>query len=147
MNRPLTEIELERRRKLYSGRIEGYLDKSIGNCYLRQQGIAQIIQNALECFNKKRYVLFAWCIMPNHVHTVFRPFDGHALDKILHSWKSYTAVQANKLLGRTGVFWQREYYDHLVRNEKEFHRILNYVLENPVKAGLIDWPWVKVYDD
>lgn len=147
MNRPLTETELERLRKLYSTRIEGYLDKSIGNCYMRQHCIAQLIQNALECFNKKRYLLYAWCIMPNHVHAVFQPFQEYTLDKILHSWKSYTATQANKLLKRTGVFWQREYYDHLIRNQTEFLRIIEYVVENPVKAGMKNWPWVKIYGD
>jgi REP element-mobilizing transposase RayT len=85
--------------------------------------------------------------MPNHVHVVFQPFEGHSLDKTLHSWKSYTSTLANKLLNRSGAFWQREYYDHIIRNEKQFHRIIEYVLENPQKAGLKDWPWVKLYGD
>lgn len=63
----------------------------------------------------------------------------------MHSFKSYTANQANKLLRRSGAFWETESYDHVIRNEAEFNRIQNYVVKNPVKAGLVDdwrdWPW------
>jgi REP element-mobilizing transposase RayT len=147
LKRPLTDNELERLRKLYSKKIENYLDKGIGKCYLRQHSIAQLTQDALEYLDNNRYRLYSWCIMPNHVHVVFQPFEGHSLDKTLHSWKSYTSTLANKLLNRSGAFWQREYYDHIIRNEKQFHRIIEYVLENPQKAGLKDWPWVKLYGD
>ena len=82
--------------------------------------------------------------MPNHVHVVFRPIGNHQLAAILHSWKSYTANAANRILKRTGSFWQREYYDHLIRNEEDFLRIVRYVMNNPVKAGLRDWPWVEL---
>ncbi len=84
--------------------------------------------------------------MPNHVHVVFQPLAGHGLADILHSWKSFTAKKANRLLGRLGEFWQREYYDHLIRDGEEFQRIVRYVGENPRRAGLRNWPWVEVYD-
>ncbi|MAU00364.1 MAG: hypothetical protein CL608_24750 [Anaerolineaceae bacterium] len=62
----------------------------------------------------------------------------------MHSLKRYTAVEANKVLGRQGQFWQHESYDHIVRDEAELQRIRQYVLNNPVKAGLVDsaeqWP-------
>jgi REP element-mobilizing transposase RayT len=145
LNRPLTDYETERLQKLYSEKIESYLDKGIGDCYLRQRPIAQLVLDALEHFHNDRYKLYTLCIMPNHVHLLFRPFDGYVLDKILHSWKSYTSTKANEHLNRSGVFWQKEYYDHLVRDPQEFDRILKYILENPEKAGLKDWPWVKVY--
>ncbi|MHC4951871.1 MAG: transposase [Planctomycetota bacterium] len=146
LDRPLTDYETERLQKLYSSKIESYLDKGIGNCYLRQRPIAQIVLDAFEYFHNERYKLYTLCIMPNHVHVLFRPFEGYMLEKILHSWKSYTSTKANELLNRSGVFWQKEYYDHLVRNELEFNRIAKYILENPEKAGLKDWPWVKVYE-
>ena len=145
LDRPLTDHETERLQKLYSKKIESYLDKGIGDCYLRQRPIAQLVLDALEHFHNERYKLYVLCIMPNHVHLLFRPFEGHLLEKILHSWKSYTSTKANEHLNRSGVFWQNEYYDHCVRNPQEFDRILKYILENPEKAGLKDWPWVKVY--
>jgi len=79
--------------------------------------------------------------MPNHVHVILRLPEDAELGKILHSWKSFTAKEANHVLGRTGPFWQREYYDHLVRDGK-LERFIRYVVQNPVKAGLHDWPWV-----
>ena len=61
-------------------------------------------------------------MMPNHVHVVLRILPGQDLAKVLHSWKSFTAKMANQMLRRDGAFWQREYYDHLVRDEHEFCR-------------------------
>ena len=145
LKRPLTDHEIERLQKLYSRKIESYLDKGIGDCYLRQKSVAQLVLDALEFFHNERYKLYALCIMPNHVHLLYRPFEGYVLEKILHSWKSYTGTKTNELLHRSGIFWQKEYYDHLVRNQQEFDRILKYILENPEKAGLKDWPWVKLY--
>ena len=83
--------------------------------------------------------------MPNHVHmVVVLSADSASLTNTLQRLKSYTATQANKLLDRTGAFWQPESYDHLVR-PGELERIIRYVLENPVKAGLVDewqkWPY------
>lgn len=82
--------------------------------------------------------------MPNHVHVLFSPLGVHTLESIVHSWKSFSALHANKLLGRRGHFWQREYFDHLVRNEDSMLRISRYVQENPQKAGLVHWPWVEI---
>ena len=81
--------------------------------------------------------------MPNHAHVIMRLFVGSDLAKVLHSWKSYTSNVANSILGRTGTFWFREYYDRCIRDERELLRTVRYVLENPAKAGLRDWPYVK----
>jgi len=63
----------------------------------------------------------------------------------MQSLKGYTARHANKILGREEKFWQDESYDHEVRDEEELARIVKYVLNNPVKAGLVnnwqDWKW------
>ena len=67
-----------------------------------------------------------------------RPDANSTLAKIMHSLKSYTAHEANKLLHRTGTFWQAESYDHWVRDDEELERIVNYIRANPVKAGLVD---------
>jgi hypothetical protein len=80
--------------------------------------------------------------MPNHVHIVFRAFPEHSLAEVMHSWKSFTAKECNKLLGRTGEFWQRESFDRIVRDELEFEKRVRYTLDNPVAAGLANWKWV-----
>lgn len=82
--------------------------------------------------------------MPNHVHVVMQPLAPATLTTILYTWKSFTSKRIGALLGAPGVLWQREYYDHLIRDDQAFWRIINYVAENPVKANLRDWPWVEI---
>ncbi len=81
----------------------------------------------------------AWVVMPNHVHLLITPCVE--LPKIMHSVKGFTAREANRLLGRTGSpFWQKEFFDHWIRNEREFERIRAYIERNPVTAGLAASP-------
>lgn len=141
----LQEIERD-----YFRRIEEYLDKGSGECWLRRPEIAGLVGGALGLFQGERYQLRAWVVMPNHVHVVLWPMPNHTLSAILKGWKGYTAREANKLLGRTGQsFWQRESYDHWIRNDVEHHRCCRYVTNNPVKARLCraaeDWPWSSAW--
>src|SRR5690606_27527071 len=106
--------------------------------------VAQIVRDAMEHFNGSRYRLIGWCIMPNHVHLVLQTHPADDLLCVLHSLKQYTARQANQWLRRAGSFWQSESYDHLVRDEKDLENQVQYVRNNPVKAGLENWPWVDV---
>ena len=145
LKRNLSPDELKKIQRLSSTITEQYLDQSAGACRLANPAVAALAVEALQFFNQKRYCLFAWAIMPNHVHVVARIFVGHSLASIVHSWKSFTGKKANDLLGSQGPFWQREYYDHLIRNEIEFQRAIQYVADNPAKAGLKNWPWVWVW--
>lgn len=146
LERELSASEKQKIDWLFSEKIDEYLDKNYGECYLRNPEIAEIVADAIRHFEGSRYHLFAWCIMPNHVHLVFRAIQNNELDEILHSWKSYTANKINKILNREGKFWQREYYDHLVRNQEEFERIIQYVLDNPIKANLKNWQWIWAFE-
>jgi REP element-mobilizing transposase RayT len=123
-------------------RAERCLDSGLGECHMRDSRIAKIVADAIQHFRGTRYEVLAWCVMPNHVHVVFSPLGENRLEGILHSWKSFSALTANRLLRRRGPFWQREYFDHLVRNEGSLLKIIRYVKENPQKAGLRNWPWV-----
>jgi REP element-mobilizing transposase RayT len=127
--------------ELHSERVEAYLNAGHGACWLTRPRIARSVADAILHFDGERYEALAWCVMPNHVHVVVRPLPGHELSAILHSWKSYSAHQASKLLRRTGPFWQTESYDHLVRDEADLIRCVEYVMTNPEKAGLSSWPW------
>jgi REP element-mobilizing transposase RayT len=102
-----------------------------------------MIVESLKHFDQVRYVLHAWCVMPNHVHVLIEPQQGWSLSTILHGWKSFTAKQANRILGRNGVFWQPEYYDHLIRDEPEYLHSVRYIEQNPSVAGMVSWPWVS----
>ena len=142
MRRPLSDAERLRLRKLHSRRMEAYLDAGAGACHLRNPAVARMVALSLKKFDGERIRLFAWCIMPNHVHVLFQDLRGDSLKGILHSWKSFTAKQANRILARSGEFWQREYYDHLIRNGSEFARAVSYIIANPKRARLRNWPWV-----
>ncbi|MCC6574872.1 MAG: transposase [Planctomycetes bacterium] len=136
--------DLEQLRHLWSEEFERLLDAGTGECLLRDDRVAAIVVECLKHFDEQRYKLIAWCIMPNHVHVVVRPVAEWGLEKLLHTWKSFTAHQVNKLLNREGTFWQDEYFDRLVRDDAELASSVQYVLENPWRSGLKRWTWVDV---
>ena len=125
--------------------IEDALDASFGACHLRDPRVAGMVQNALLHFDAERYRLLAWVVMPNHVHAMIETRPGSLLEEIVHSWKSFTAHECNRLLRRHGAFWQDESFDHVVRSPAEFGRYAQYIVMNPVTEGLAedprDWPW------
>ena len=135
-NEPYSLEEVKEYYKLFSERVEKLLDDCQGSCVLHQENIAKIVADALMYFNNKKYVLDDWVIMPNHVHILVKPLPGYALPEITHSWKSYTANEINKVLGKSGQLWLHESYDHIVRNEEAFYAIKNYIRNNPIKANL-----------
>jgi putative DNA methylase len=126
------------RQKEHEKRIRNWLDQGHGACHLREPRIAMLVENALLHFDGERYHLMAWCVMPNHVHALIETIPGHALHDIVHSWKSFTATKANEWLGRQGAFWQREYHDRFIRDSKHLQQAVEYIEQNPVKAGLVE---------
>lgn len=127
---PFSEIDFDK----VCGDCEPPLQK--GSCILQQESIAEIVQNALLFFHKERYYLYAWCIMPNHVHAVLTPYENQNVSAILHSWKSFTASKINNVLNRSGKVWEKESFDHLIRNKDHLERFISYTENNPVKAKL-----------
>jgi putative transposase len=147
----------ERGQRAYAAqrRLFGQWDSALdsaqsGPMWLRDPRISGLVSESLHYHNRHTYDLNAFCIMPNHVHLVFTPLatpngEYQAVSVITHSIKRYTARLANRVLERQGQFWQHENYDHVVHDEAEMGRIIAYVRNNPVKAGLIeraeDWEW------
>jgi REP element-mobilizing transposase RayT len=134
----------------YFRKLEAYLDKGAGICWLKRPDIANLVADALRFFDGARYRLDAWVVMPNHVHVVLWPMPNHTLSAIVQSWKRFTAREANKALNRTGQpFWQPEPFDHWIRNDEEHARCCRYALNNPVKARLCaspeDWKWSSAW--
>jgi len=139
---PLTAAEEVEWQRKFSAKMDAFLDAGQGSCSLARPEIAEIVKGALQHFQGERYDLLAWCVMPNHVHALLKPRGDFELSSILHSWKSFTAKEANRILGSTGDFWLSESYDRLVRDEAELEHHLEYILNNPGKANLGDWLWV-----
>jgi REP element-mobilizing transposase RayT len=160
----LKSLPPEARDSEKSLRIDALLDTGYGSCCLQDPIVATTVQNCLFWFNGQRYSLYCWVIMPNHVHVLFQPINGWTLSKIVASWKKFTARDicdyrrrqganlsvglANQEIGapkKMSPVWQREYWDRCIRDERHFRCTLEYIINNPVKAGLVsypeDWKW------
>ncbi|HEX8491193.1 MAG TPA: transposase, partial [Chthoniobacterales bacterium] len=90
----------------------------------------------LQHFEGERVVMISFVVMPNHVHAVFVQNAEWPLEKLLQSWKRFMTREVNKLLGRAGNLWQRDYFDRLGRDEKHFTYCIRYIRRNPEKARL-----------
>jgi len=140
--------------KKYESLLDG---QGTGPNWLSNKNIADIVKEALHFRDNKEYDLYAFCIMSNHVHLVFRDLysnqedqkieETFAVTKILQGLKSYTGLMANRELNRTGSFWHEESYDRLIRNADELNNTIQYTLNNPVNINLVkDWrDWLHSY--
>jgi len=152
MERWRRELENEEnhiRERQLRERAERYLDGGYGKCWLNAPEAARIVQETLLLHDKKKYELYAWVVMPNHGHVLYKPMTGHSLSEIQHSIKSYTASAINKLLERKGKFWQAEAFDRFIRDSRHFANTVAYIENNPVKARLCerpeDWPFSSAF--
>lgn len=140
------KINSERREK-----IEAHLDAGLGSCMLLDSRVAEIVKTSIMFFHNKKYLLHAWVIMPNHVHLIFTLMENFTLSSIISSFKSYTAVRANQVLGRHGKFWYPEYFDRYIRDSDHFESVQHYIKNNPVRAGLCmspeQWRYGSAWQD
>lgn len=156
------ELDEERynAQKRHFARYDALLDRpKTGPRWLAEPRFAEIVKCEIHALHPDKYHLYAYCIMSNHCHILLDQQDipepskladeKHytAVSHAMHLLKGRTGYACAKLLGRKGAFWQHESYDHVVRNEKEFMGILEYIVNNPVKAGLVeDWQsWIYTY--
>jgi len=121
-----------------------------GPVWLSNDDVAQIVADTLHFYDRRNYDLYAFSIMSNHVHLVFRHnVENYDVDfpvtGTMQSIKSFSGKECNKLLKRNGKFWQAESFDRFIRDEEELDRVILYTLNNPVKANLVknwrDWPF------
>ncbi|MFZ1699993.1 MAG: transposase [Pyrinomonadaceae bacterium] len=129
--------------------MEYYLDQNYGAGHLCDRRIATILQETLLTWDADRYRLISWVIMPNHGHILLTPMVGVKVADIMHSIKSYTAHEANRVLNRKGKFWAKEYFDRYIRDSRHFASTIAYIENNPVKARQCDspeqWPYSSAY--
>jgi type I restriction enzyme R subunit len=152
-----------RKQKLVFAQFDDLIDCESAVRHLANPAAASEVESSLRHFAGERYDLLAVVVMPSHFHWVFHPRANCVLSwieeerqsgkpvprtprqRIMQSVKGYSAYRCNRLLGLHGEFWQDESYDHVVRDDDELFRIIEYVENNPVKAGLVerreDWQW------
>lgn len=140
----LTPTEKAKRNNIFK-QYEELLDSSIcGPTWLKKAEVAAIVEEAILFRNDRNYNLYAFTIMSNHIHLVFKLLQNEnnsvrfPVTKIVGELKSYSAQKCNEKLGRAGAFWQNESYDHVIRDTDELERTIKYVLNNPVKAGMVE---------
>jgi len=136
----LLHIQDDRKRRL---QLEAYLDKGRGECHLRRPEVGQLVEDSLRFRHGVQYDLCAWVVMPNHVHLLFQVQDV-PMWQLVDAWKGFTSKAANRILGRTGQFWQQGYWDTYMRDSAHEARTRRYIENNPLKAGLVpttkEWP-------
>jgi REP element-mobilizing transposase RayT len=154
-----------KKHKLVFKLVDSLLDGECPVTHLKDDRSAKIIRDAFLRFANERYRLYAYVVMPSHHHWVFLPDDDWATELALresakqrpktprevisHSVQSFTGTMCNRVLDKTGSFWQTETFDHYCRDEAELFRIIDYIEQNPVVAGLVkqpeDYCWSSAY--
>ena len=125
---------------LYNEMMDDYLDHNAQHInWLTNEKIRLETISSINFNHKKLYSVIAFCIMPNHVHLIINTFRYPyiPLGEILKSIKQFSSTQANKILHRDGQFWHHESYDHIIKSRNELATRINYIKNNPVKAGLV----------
>ena len=118
------------------------LDECHGACLFKKQENAKFVADAILNFDGERYDLDSFVIMPNHVHAIVQFRAGFDLDTIGQSWMRFTARVINKQIGREGVLWQPEPFDHIIRSPEQFSYLHRYIADNPKKANLCDGEYI-----
>ncbi len=107
--------------------------------------------------HRRRYELYVAVVMPDHAHMIFTPLideEKHeifSLIRIMQTIKGASARAINQTLGRVGPVWQEESFDHVLRSSEGLDAKVEYVLENPIRRGLVkrwqDYPWIWLRQD
>ena len=133
---PRSEADWKDYDQRFGKRIEAWLDAGMGSRALARPDIREAVKTCLLRFSGERLLLHAAVIMPTHVHLVLEPLKNHDLSRLLKGIKGASAREANRRLGSAGTFWLDESFDHIVRSEKQYQRLVRYIADNPAKAGL-----------
>jgi REP element-mobilizing transposase RayT len=128
---PLSEFQIEEYYRNFSRRVNRWLDAGYGSYILARPEIFRLVESVLNFFNGQRYALGEHVVMPNHVHALVKPLEDNSLERIVHSWKSFSANQINKRLGWRGRVWHPESFDHIVRSAAQLERFKEYIRDNP----------------
>jgi len=133
--KPWDESAEKEYRRLLS-RVDRYLDEGHGSCALADPDHAGVIAESFGHHDGERYLIHAWVVMPNHVHILFSTRQEFPPQKIVATWKRFTARVINSRRGKSGTLWQEDYFDRMIRDWDHFMNVARYIRRNPVKAGL-----------
>lgn len=134
--KPWTKDIEDEYHRLFSVRIENWLDEGFGDCALRSMEVREKVLARFSALEEKSLVCHSMVIMPNHVHALATFRESSKLGDVLQLIKGGSSKRMNEVLKRTGRFWQKDYFDRLVRHHRHFYNCLKYIRNNPSKARL-----------
>ena len=117
-------------------KIERWLDRGYGSCFLRDLKARAIVESAIRYFEGERYDLGRFTVAANHVHAIVRPYGAFDLSEILHSWKRHMSKELRRLPNISAALrdaphlWQVESFDHIVRSQRSLARITAYIMNH-----------------
>jgi len=123
----------------FSKPIEHWLDKSYGECLLRRPDVRAAVTGVFVKFDRDRYWLHAWALMPNHAHLLFSVAQGVVLPTLLKAWKGTSSRAAGLVIRRrmsADAFWQKDYFDRMIRDGSHFWNFARHIRQNPLKSRL-----------
>ena len=133
---PWSDADWNEYNDLFGNRLDEWLDAGHGSRALARPDIREKVRESMMKFDGKKLRIHAAVIMPTHVHALIEPLGNSTLPELLKGIKGSSARAANKVLDSSGTFWMDESYDHIVRSEAQYRHFVNYIADNPRKAGL-----------
>ncbi|CAA6676997.1 MULTISPECIES: transposase [unclassified Lentimonas] len=128
--KPWNKEQLDEYQTHFARKIEVWLDRGYGSNLFRDPSYAQIVEDCLLKFDQDRYKIDCYTIASNHAHALVVPTRDNELHGILKSWKGVSARNINKVRRTNGTIWQKESYDHIVRNASSLERIRKYIRDH-----------------
>ena len=116
---------------IFGAALDKWIDAGYGECLLKDKRVRDALEDVIMHSDGMSYDIYAFVIMPNHVHVLLTPREGSTVQGIVGAWKSASSHVINTLLERRGAVWERESFDHLVRNVEDFKEYLQYIVDNP----------------
>lgn len=122
--------------KNFSSRIDHYLEQGHGSCLSHDSRSANIVTGAFRHFDQSRYLLHAWVIIPNHVQLLLTLDESESLARIVASWKRFSALKIQQQTQSSGILWQKDYFDRIIRDWDHFINVTRHIRRNPLKTTL-----------
>jgi type I restriction enzyme R subunit/putative DNA methylase len=151
---PADDRDRERRKRLHA-----LIDAGYGSCVLRLPELAKMAEDTLLFFDGEHYHLFAWAVMPNHIHALLQQLDDWTHAQIVASWRKHMGTEICDFFDNSPDLaaaecprpvWHRDYWDRYIRNEQHFLNAAAYIHNNPVEAGLVkraeEWRWGSAWE-
>ncbi|MCC8175869.1 MAG: transposase [Bacteroidales bacterium] len=133
---PWTPDQMREYHNHFTQKVDRWLDQGYGACYLGRKEVANYFVTKMLEFHSREWCVWAYVVMPNHVHLLLQAINGENLRASLGRFLNITSHEINKMVERKGTLWQREPFDRIVRNEGHYINVLRYMGKNVDQGGV-----------